>query len=106
MHTLETEFRDLSSVINDTIIISEASYRELADAIILQAVDDYRKALDGKSYIQHVNKTPEWVKKECEKFFRSSWFRALTKIDGDFLIEQLEREHNEKVRRKQSCKLK
>lgn len=104
MHTLETEFRDLSSVINDTVIISKASYRELADAIILQAVDDYRKALDGKSYLQ--SKSPKWVIKECEKFFHSSWFRALTKIDGDFLIEQLEREHNEKVRRKQSCKLK
>jgi hypothetical protein len=106
MRTIEPEYRELTDVINDTITITKASYRELADAIILQAVDDYRKALDGKSYSQHVNKTPEWVKKECKKFFRSSWFRALTKIDGDFLIEQLEREHNEKVRRKQSCKLK
>lgn len=102
MRNIEPSYRELT----DVITIMELAYHELADAIILQAVDDYRKALDGKSYGEDSKKSPEWVKRECEKFFRSSWYRSLTKIDGEFLIEQLKREHNEKVRRKQSCKLK
>ena len=84
----------------------EQCYRDLADAIVVQAANDYRKALDGRSYHTSLGKDSEWVKKEVEKFFHSSWFRALTKIDGDFLLEQLEREHNEKVRRKKLCKSK
>ena len=85
-----------------TIESVESAYRNLANAIIIQAANDYRKALDGKSY--YYNKTPEMVIKEVERFFHSSWYRLLTKIDGDFIIEQLHREHNEKVRKEQLCK--
>jgi hypothetical protein len=84
----------------------EQCYRDLADAIVVQAANDYRKALGGKSYHVNPKKDSEWVKKEVEKFFHSSWFRALTHVDGDFLIEQLQREHNEKIRKEKLCKLK
>ena len=80
----------------------ELCYRDLADAIVIQAANDYRKALDGKTY--YYTKPPEAVIKEVEKFFHSSWFHILTKLDGDFLIEQLHREHNEKMRKEQLCK--
>ena len=76
-------------------------YQDLTNAIVVQAADDYRKALDGKSYSKL--KTPEGVIEELEKFFHSSWYRMLTKVDGDFLIEQLKREHNEKIRKEQLC---
>ena len=78
----------------------EEAYCNLANAIVIQAADDYRKALDGKTYS---NKKPKTVIKEVEKFFHSAWYRMLTNIDGDFLIEQLHREHNEKGRKEQLC---
>jgi hypothetical protein len=84
----------------------EQAYRNLADAIIIQASDDYRNALNGKTYNKKSCHTPEGIIKECERFFHSSWYHSLTKIDGDFIIEQLQREHNEKVRKeKESCEL-
>lgn len=82
----------------------EVCYRDLAIAIIKQAADDYRKALDGKTYSENPKKDSEWVKREVEKFFHSPWYRTLTKVDGDFLIEQLHREHNERIRKEQLCK--
>ena len=81
----------------------EEAYRNLADAIVIQAAEDYRKALNGKTYYEH--KTPKMVMREVERFFHSSWFHALTKLDGDFLIEQLQREHNERIRKEQLCEL-
>ena len=81
----------------------DLAYRNLANAIIVQAANDYRKALDGKSYSDNVRKDAGYVIKECESFFHSKWYRKLTKVKGDFLIEQLKREHNEKVRKEQLC---
>lgn len=72
-------------------------YQDLADAIVLKAVEDYRNALDGRSYSHH--KSPEEVIIEVEKFFRSSWFGKLTKINSEYLIEQLKKEHQENERR-------
>ena len=79
----------------------EICYRDLAIAIVKQAADDYRKALDGKTYYE--NKTPESIIKEVKHFFHSSWYHTLTKVDGDFIIDQLHREHNEKIRKEQLC---
>lgn len=66
-------------------------YEALANAIILQAVKDYRMAL------KRVKKNPR--NKEAisealalEKFFRSSWYSTLTSVDGDFLIQKLQEE--------------
>ena len=58
-------------------------YHLLAEAIILKAVKDYRRALkyDARS-----------VKRECERFFRSAWFKTLTTIDGENLIQKLRAE--------------
>lgn len=99
MRTMELEFLDLYDAVDNTIVVTELAYQELANAIVLRAVDDYRNALDGKTYDENPRHTPQWVMKECEKFFRSSWYRSLTKVDGEFLIEQLKREHNEKIRK-------
>ncbi len=61
-------------------------WEELANAIILQAVKDYRKALREIASERTVT--------ECEKFFRSQWFRVLTAIDGEMLIRKLREEVN------------
>ena len=64
-------------------------YEELANAIIIQAVKDYRTALRKKC---SSHKSDDYKIKECEKFFRSEWYRILTKVDGEMLIRKLQEE--------------
>ena len=54
----------------------------LAKAIILQAVKDYRHTYSPQT------------RAEIKRFFRSEWFCALTRIDGEMLISRLENERN------------
>lgn len=68
--------------------------QRLANGIVLQAVSDYRKALRGKGNIE--GKSPDAVVAEVESFFRSEYFRILTKIDGEMLIKKLRGEKNER----------
>jgi len=55
-------------------------YENLANAIILQAVKDYRLT-DDEQELQ-----------EIERFFRSGWFGVLSKVDPEFLIKELRKE--------------
>ena len=66
-------------------------YKELADAIILQAVKDYREA--GKKLKKRPkNGNMKLMVKDCERFFRSEWFGALSNLDGKTLLKQLKEE--------------
>ena len=58
------------------------AYEKLANAIILQAVKDYRGAL------KILKKRPESIS-EVERFFRSGWYQVLTEVDGEMLIRRL-----------------
>lgn len=69
----------------------EDNYKVLANAIILQAVTDYRKALRGHT-IEKVS--PKVMVKRLEKFFRSDWYRMLTAIDGETIIIRLKEEYS------------
>ncbi len=69
-------------------------YEELANAIILQAVRDYRDALK-KLAKGRKNTAAKDTKQECERFFRSQHFSGLTSIDGEMLIEKLNEEEND-----------
>ena len=55
-------------------------YERLANAIIIQAVKDYR----------HTRNPADRV--ELERFFRSEWFSVLSKLDGEVLLAQLQKE--------------
>lgn len=77
----------------------DSTYQDLANAIVLQAVEDYRNALDGIGYDGY---PPEHLVKDLEKFFRSYYFQVLTKVDGKFLIEKLKEEHRAKVERRKN----
>ena len=66
-------------------------YNELANAIVMQAVKDYRKALKNLRKNRN-NKDAMSDAMECESFFRSSWFRTLTSVDGNYLIDKLRAE--------------
>ena len=72
----------------------DRAYENLASAIIESAVNDYRKALNGYSY--DARKSPEYMVRELEKFFRSDYFGVLTEIDGEYLISRLRAEHEKK----------
>lgn len=66
-------------------------YEELANAVVLQAVRDYRcarKALrrNPKSYVA------KDTEKECEQFFLSEYFSLFTSIDGRRLLASLKEE--------------
>lgn len=70
---------------------SEDPYTRLANAIILQAVKDYRDA-NKKLARGKTNKNAEADKNEVLRFFRSDWFGALTEIDPEMLIRKLDEE--------------
>ncbi len=66
-------------------------YENLANAIILQAVKDYRVALKCLKANPR-NRTAAADKGEIERFFRSQWFTMLTSVDGEMLIRSLQME--------------
>lgn len=70
---------------------TEDPYTGLANAIILQAVKDYRDA-NSKLAKGKVNREAERMKNEVLRFFRSGWFSALTEIDPEMLIRKLDEE--------------
>lgn len=59
-------------------------YTELANAIIIQAVKDYRRA-----------SSPQ-MRREIKRFFLSDWFMVLTDADGKRILEKLEQERGAK----------
>lgn len=72
--------------------MKSAEWQEnLAHAIILQAVRDYRdvrKIL--KKYPKHELSLK--MQEEIEEFFLSDWFTVLTQLDGETLLEKLREE--------------
>ena len=55
-------------------------YENLANAIVLQAVKDYRLTDDEAELA------------EIERFFRSDWFGVLTDVNPEYLIRRLRKE--------------
>lgn len=66
-------------------------YENLANAIILQAVKDYRMALKSLK-VNSRNRTVQTDKAEIERFFRSQWYSTLTDVNGEMLILSLQKE--------------
>lgn len=69
----------------------DRNFEDLANAIVLQAAKDYRGAL------KKIKKEPKSTGAkatifEIETFFRSSWYRELTTLDPEMLIEKLKGE--------------
>lgn len=66
-------------------------YINLANAIIVQAADDYLKALrrlkkhpDSQKYLDEIT--------ELETFFHSEKFEILTDVDPDYILDRLQKE--------------
>ncbi len=66
-------------------------WEDLANAIILQAVKDYRRARK-KARRRPDQKTAQATIREVERFFTSWWFAQLTDLDGEMLMEKLQKE--------------
>ena len=74
--------------------MTDEGLHRLSCAIIARAVYDYRSALKGHCINGY--RRCEDVKDDCERFFRSSWFRRLAPdIDGEWIIECTKRNVNE-----------
>ncbi len=69
-------------------------YKELANAIILQAVEDYRKWAKEYSDSRDDRKLRKNLV-ELKEFFRSEWFSILTNLDGEQLLARLKSELEE-----------
>ena len=69
--------------------MNETGIEDLSNAIVLQAVKDYRSALAGGSVNGRDSKS---VIAECERFFQSEWFNLLTNIDCKYLMESIRKE--------------
>ena len=66
-------------------------YEALGNAVVLQAVKDYREAVHKLSRGKK-NTIAESTKQECERFFKSPYFNVFTQLDGKALLSQLEKE--------------
>ena len=66
-------------------------WEEFANAIILMAVKDYRRALRG---LKRHPDSPGYshTKRECEMFFRSWWFRVLSDADPEIILNGIRKE--------------
>ena len=59
----------------------------LTNAIVEQAADDYRKAFMG--YQVESTRPEDYTMSELDKFFHSEWYRQLTNINGDWLMQKI-----------------
>jgi len=66
-------------------------YEDLANAIVLQAAKDYRKALKTL-HMNPKSKSAKADKDELECFFCSRWYGCLTSVDGKMLIRNIQEE--------------
>ena len=69
----------------------EESYEMLSAAIIEQALRDYRRA--RKNVLKKYDVINSGIRiREIQRFLKSSWFRLLSDLDGEKLIELMENE--------------
>jgi hypothetical protein len=67
-------------------------YENLANAIIIQACKDFRRAY--KRYLRRYRSSdkPDAELLELESFFRSDWYKTLTSVDGEYLMDRIKKE--------------
>ena len=83
--TLHEVYR-LCSTTGEQFAYLNDQWRQLADAIVEKAVNDYIRSLVGRGV---GDKSAASVKAECERFFRSNWFTTLSPLDGEMVIQKL-----------------
>ena len=71
---------------------------EFANGIIIQAANDYRKAMKDL-WLCPRNREARIVKRACERFFKSRYFNQLTTISGTWLMRKLKEEFETKTKK-------
>lgn len=71
--------------------LAENPYERLANAIIIQASNDYRLVLRKKKGNPRNSEANREVN-EIERFFRSEWYQVLTTVDGEYLMNKIRQE--------------
>ena len=88
--------RDKSSI---TLTLGIEPFEALANAIILQGVDDYQAALTARARHFPTSKETLAMLDDCDQFFcgkwidelsacDGKWLRCLTTVDGEYLKQQ------------------
>ena len=67
-------------------------WQKLANAIVEQAVEDYRKAQARIKANPMIAGHAKVELRQLEQFFRSQWFEALTDVDGQLILSRLKKE--------------
>lgn len=77
-----------------TRVTKKEAFENLANAIIMKAVIDYRAALIElrRSKTFQARTRAREIIIECESFFRSQWFGILTDLDPQMLIRKIKEE--------------
>ena len=69
--------------------ITDKGVEELANAIVIDAAVRWRHATLHLSTPSPVTKTYKETVTECETFFKSDWFEALTGLNGREFLQKL-----------------
>ena len=71
--------------------MTEECVESLANAIVMQAVKDYREVLQVLKRYPRYEKAIK-AREEIEQFFKSDWFQTLSGLDGIPIMERLQKE--------------
>ena len=72
--------------------VSYDPYEEIANAIVIQACKDYKKAYKQSLRRSGIVGEADEELAELEEFFRSEWYKKLTEVDGEYLMERIRNE--------------
>lgn len=75
-------------------------YENLANAIVLQAFKDYKRALWKLSHDPYDTDAAR-NKKKLERFFDSNWYRLLTDVDATILVGEAKRQVEDRYEKQQ-----
>jgi hypothetical protein len=75
--------------------MNDAAYENLRNAIIEQAIKDYREALRNPR-IRGISS--EFIKSEIIRFFHSKRYALLTDLDSEIILKVLRKAENENTK--------
>lgn len=73
-------------------------YKDLANAIVEKAADDYRRVIRGKK--QYGGYTRKDEKKKLIAFFKGGWCQLLTNVPGEEILNRLDKEYEQEQKKK------
>lgn len=68
---------------------NDSCWQDLANAIVLSAVEDWRRSKLQLSFPSLASKRALDLSRSCERFFLSNYFQILTDLDGKCFLKRL-----------------